>query len=83
MAHKSGRQFFGIDVRGIRTSLQDDTEDGYNLEGRVNLYFGKEFHELGLCARKDFPFGHGRNCDENMPPTTVSPDESSSNDLPY
>ena len=48
MAHKSGRQFFGVDVRGTRTSLQDDTEDGYNLDERVILNFGKEFHGLSF-----------------------------------
>ena len=46
MAHKSGRQFFGIDERGIRTSLQDNTEDRYNLDERVILKFGKEFQKL-------------------------------------
>ncbi|CCU79294.1 Avra10-like protein [Blumeria hordei DH14] len=52
VAHKSGRQFFETDVRGIGTSLQDDAEDGYNLNGRVILNFGKEFYELSFLRAK-------------------------------
>ena len=52
VAHKSGTQLYGMDVRGIRTSSQDDAEDGYSLDERVNLKFGKEFHELSfVCAK--------------------------------
>ena len=40
MAHKSGRQLFGMDVREIRTSLQDEAEDGYNLDGGDISNFG-------------------------------------------
>ena len=40
MAHKSGRQLFGMDVREIRTSLQDDAGDGYNLDGYETLNVG-------------------------------------------
>ena len=43
VAHKSGRQLFEMDVRGIKTSLQDDAEDGYNLDGGHILNYGKEF----------------------------------------
>lgn len=32
LVRKSGRQFFGMDTREIKTSLQDDAEDGHNLE---------------------------------------------------
>ena len=42
-AHKSGRLFFGMDVRGSRTSSQDDAEDRYSLDGRGILNFGKKF----------------------------------------
>ena len=52
MAHKSGRQFFGMDVRGIRTSLQDDAMDGCNLEGREISNFGKEFYEFSFVRAK-------------------------------
>ena len=37
MAYKSRSQLFGMSVREIRTSLKDDTEDGYNLDGREIL----------------------------------------------
>ena len=40
VAPKSGRQLFGMDVREIRTSLQDDVEDGYNLDGCEISNFG-------------------------------------------
>ena len=40
MAHESGRQLFGMDVREIRISLRDDAEDGYNLDGREISNFG-------------------------------------------
>ena len=39
-------------MRGIRISLQDDTEDGYNLDGRMILNFGKEFHEMSFVRAK-------------------------------
>ena len=42
VAHKSGRWFFGIDVRGIRTSSQDDAKKGYNLEGREIMNVTRE-----------------------------------------
>ena len=41
-----------MDVRGIRTRLQDDAKEGYNLEGREIPSFGKEFHELGFVRAK-------------------------------
>ena len=44
MAHKSGRQFFGIGVREKRISMQDDAEDGYNHHHCVTLNFGNEFY---------------------------------------
>ena len=53
MAHKSGKKFFGTDVREIRTSSQDDVEDaknGYSLDGREISNFGKEFFRSELCA---------------------------------
>ena len=54
MAHKSGKLFFGMDVRGIRTSSQDDAEDAYNL-GRAYLSnFGKEFLQIELFACQGF-----------------------------
>ena len=52
VAHKSKRQFFGMDARGIRISLQDDTEDRYNLDGREVLKFGKEFYKLSFVCTK-------------------------------
>ena len=52
MAHKSGRQLFGMYVRGIRTSLQDDAKEGYNLDGREFSNFGKEFYGLGFLRAK-------------------------------
>ena len=53
VTHISGRQFFGMEVRGVRTSLQDDTEDRYDLDGRVILNFGKQFYKLKsiVCAK--------------------------------
>ena len=41
--HKCGRQLFGMDVRGIRTSSQADAKEGYKLDGCVILSFGKSF----------------------------------------
>ena len=35
-----------MDVRGIRTSLQDDTENGYNLDGCKIYNFCKETYNL-------------------------------------
>ena len=52
MVHKSGRQYFGMNVREIRTSLQDDVKDGYNLDGREILNFGKEFFRLSIVRAK-------------------------------
>ena len=37
MAQKSGRQFFGMDVRGITTSLEYHAKNGYNLDEREIL----------------------------------------------
>ena len=51
MAHKSGRQFFGMDVREIRTSLQDEAEVAYNLDGCEISYFGKELFKLKSFVR--------------------------------
>ena len=51
MAHESGGQIFGMDDKGIRTSSQDDAENGYNIHGREILNFGKELYELSfVCA---------------------------------
>ena len=52
MAHKSGKQFFGMDVRGSRTSFQDDTEDGCILDGHVILNSGKDFYQLSFVRAK-------------------------------
>ena len=41
-----------IDVREIRTSSQDDAKDGYDLDGREILYFGKVFYELSFVRAK-------------------------------
>ena len=52
MVHKSGRQFFGMNVREIRTSLQDDAKDGYDIVGREILNVGKEIFKLSfVCAK--------------------------------
>ena len=56
MAHKSRRQFFEIDVRGIRTSLKDDAEEGYVFDGREIPNFSKELLQFELCVRQDFAF---------------------------
>ena len=41
-----------MDVRGIRTSLQDDAEEGYVFDGREISNFGMEFYELSfVCAK--------------------------------
>ena len=67
VAHKSGRQFFGMDVRGMRTSLQDDTGNGYNLDGREIWNFDK-FSELSFAraprlrpreCRRKYKYCHG------------------------
>ena len=55
VSRKPGRQFFGIGVRGIRTSSQDDAKDGYNLDWRGILRFGKEFYQIELCVRAKVP----------------------------
>ena len=41
-----------IDVRDIRTSLQDDAKDGYDLDGREILNSGKEFYKLSFVRAK-------------------------------
>ena len=41
VAHKSGRQFFGMDVRGFRTRSQDDAKEGYKLDR----------HEISISGR--------------------------------
>ena len=43
MALKFGRKLFMIDVREIRTSSQVDAKNGYDLDGREILNFGKVF----------------------------------------
>ena len=48
VAHKSGRQFFEMDVRGFRTSLQDDAMEGDNLDGREIPNFGQKFYEFSF-----------------------------------
>ena len=52
MAHKSERQFFGTDVRGIRLGSQDDAKEGYNFDGREFWNFGKEFYNLSFVRAK-------------------------------
>ena len=52
MAHKPGRHFFGMGVREIRTSSQVDTKDGYNLDEREILNFGKEFFKWSFVRAK-------------------------------
>ena len=41
-----------MDVREIRTSLQNDAKDGYKLDGREILNFGKEFFTLSFVRAK-------------------------------
>ena len=55
MAHKSGRQLFGMNVREIRTSSSDEAEDGYNLDGFEISYFGKELFKLKSFVRARSP----------------------------
>ena len=43
MAHKFGRKLFMMDVREIRTSLQNDAKDGYNLDGLEILNLARSF----------------------------------------
>ena len=50
VAHKSGRQFSGMGVKGFRTSSQDDAEYGNILDGREISKFGKEFLQIELCG---------------------------------
>ena len=52
MAHKFGRKLFMMDVREIRTSFQDDTEDGYYLDECGISNFGREFYELSFVRAK-------------------------------
>ena len=52
MAHEYGRLFFGIGMRGLRTSSQNGAKEGYNLEGREIPNFGKEFYELSFARAK-------------------------------
>ena len=52
MVHKSGRQFFGMNMREIRTSSQDDAEDGYYHDECGILNFGKEFYKLSFVRAK-------------------------------
>ena len=41
-----------IDVREIRTSLQHDAKDGYDIVGREILNFGKKFYKLSFVRAK-------------------------------
>ena len=52
IAHKSGRRFFGMDVRGMRIRWQADAKKGYNIEGREISNFGKEFYKLSFVHVK-------------------------------
>ena len=52
MAHKFGRKLFMMDVREIRTSLQNDAKDGYNLDGREIMNLGQEFYKLSFVRAK-------------------------------
>ena len=54
MAHKSGIQFFGMDVRRIWINLQDDAKERYNFDGREIPNFGTEFLRIELCACQGF-----------------------------
>ena len=40
-----------MDVREMWTSLQDDAEDGYNLDGCEISYFGKDLFKLKSFVR--------------------------------
>ena len=48
MAHKFWRQLFGMNVRGIKTSSQDDAKEVYKLDGRDILNFGKKSYKLNF-----------------------------------
>ena len=50
MELKSGRLFFGIGVRGFRTSSQDDATDEYSLDGRGIL--ARSFYKLSFVRAK-------------------------------
>ena len=54
MPHIFGRLFFGLDVGGIRTSLQDDAKDGYIINGHGILNFGMDFLQIEFCVCQDF-----------------------------
>ena len=54
VAHKLGRQFFGIGVRWFRKSSQDDAKDGFSLDGHWILNFCKELLQIELCACQGF-----------------------------
>ena len=41
-----------MNVREIRINLQDDANDGYNLDGREILNFGKVLNKLSFVRAK-------------------------------
>ena len=43
-----------MDVRGMKISFQDDAKDGYSLNGRGILKFGKEFLQVEVCTCHGF-----------------------------
>ena len=61
VAHKSGRQFSRMDVRGIRTGTQDDVEDVYILYGREIKNFGMRSCELSFVRVKSSSGGDTLN----------------------
>ena len=51
VSHKLGRKSSEMDVREVRTSLQYDTEDGFNHDGSEIPNFRKVFYKLKfVCA---------------------------------
>ena len=52
MAHISGRLFFGMGVREIRTSSQYDAKDGYSLDEHENPNLVKEIYTLSFVRAK-------------------------------
>ena len=53
MAHKSGRQFFRMDVGETITSLRDDAMDEYHLEGVRFRIFRNEIYVLKSDVRAE------------------------------
>ena len=57
MVHKSGIYFFGMGLREIKTSSQDDAEDDaedrYNLDGAETWKFAQESYKTKRIVRID------------------------------